>query len=770
MRLLSLLAVSVVTWFAAPMSLSAQTGEAGRKAFEGLCAGCHGADGAGGEKGPDIVASRRARGRSEQQWRQVIRDGIPGGGMPGFPLPDAELQALVAYVRGLSAPAAENPPAGEVAAGERFFFGAGNCSSCHMVQGRGTASGPDLSDLGRQRRVAEIEAALREPGAQVTPGYAVVSARLRDGRTLRGFARNESNYDLQLQGLDGALHMLRRNQIAEVQREPGSLMPAVRARPEQMRDLVAFLSRLSSGGVRAAAPGSDSPGAISFADIVKPRSGEWPSYHGHLSGNRHSPLTQIHAGNVAALAPRWMYTIPAAARLEVTPVVTGGVMYVTAPNEVHALDAQSGRLIWQYRRPRTPGVIGDAGAGINRGVAVLGDRVFAVTDNARLLALHRLTGSLLWEAEMADPRQHYGSTVAPLIVNDLVIAGVSGGDEGIRGFLDAYNASTGERAWRFWTIPARGEPGSETWIGKALEHGCAATWLTGTYDPELKLLYWTTGNPCPDYNGDERKGDNLYSSSVVALEPTTGKLRWYYQYTPHDLHDWDAQQTPMLIDAQFQGRPRKLLAQANRNGFFYVLDRTNGELLLARPFVQKLNWATGIGPDGRPQKVPGTDPTPEGVRACPSVVGATNWMSTAYNPDTGLFYVIALERCNIYTKSAQWFEQGRSFYGGGTREVPGEAGQKILRALDIQTGKAVWEYPMIGPSNSWAGVVSTASGLVFFGDDSGAFAAVEAKTGQPLWHFHTSQVWKASPMTYMVNGRQYVAVASGPNVVAFALP
>jgi PQQ-dependent dehydrogenase (methanol/ethanol family) len=763
MRLLSCLLLTAIC-------LPAQTPDTGRKAFEGLCATCHGADGAGGEHGPAIVSSRRGRSRSEQQLMQTIRNGIPAGGMPAFPLPEAELQQLAAFIRGLSAPAAENPPAGDVAAGERFFFGQGNCAGCHMVNGHGMASGPDLSAVGGERRVTEIETALSEPTQQVASGYAVVSAKLRDGRTLRGFARNESNYDLQLQGLDGALHLLRRDQITDLRREPGSLMPPLQASAEQRRDLVAYLSRLSGPTGRAVAPGTESKGAIAFADIAQPRPGEWPTYHGNLSGNRHSPLTQITPANVASLAPRWVFTMQGTQRLEVTPVVADGVMYVTAVNEAQALDAQSGRVIWQFRRPRTPGVIGDAGSGINRGVALLGDRVFIVTDNAHLLALHRLTGALLWDSEMADSRQHYGSTSAPLIVNDLVLAGVSGGDEGVRGFVDAYKASTGERVWRFWSIPAAGEPLSETWVGRAIEHGCAAPWLTGTFDPATNLVFWTTGNPCPDYNGDERKGDNLYSSSVVALDPATGKVRWYYQYTPHDLHDWDAVQTPMLIDATFQGRPRKLLAQANRNGFFYVLDRTNGELLLAKAFVKKMNWATGIGKDGRPQLIPEAIPTPQGVKACPAVEGATNWMSTAYNPATGLFYVMALERCTIYSKSVTWFEQGRSFYGGTTREVPGEKGEKFLRALDLQTGNLVWEYPMTGPGNTWGGVLSTASGLVFFGDDSGALAAVEAKTGKPLWHFHTSQSWKASPMTYLAGGTQYIAVAAGPNILAFAIP
>jgi alcohol dehydrogenase (cytochrome c) len=293
--------------------------------------------------------------------------------------------------------------------------------------------------------------------------------------------------------------------------------------------------------------------------------------------------------------------------------------------------------------------------------------------------------------------------------------------------------------------------------------------MTGTYDASADLLYWTIGNPCPDYNGDERKGDNLYSDAVVALKPATGELVWHYQFTPHDLHDWDATQTPVVLDAEVGGRQRRLLAQANRNGFFYLLDRINGEFLYARPFAKNQNWASGIGPDGRPRVLPGTAPTVEGVKVCPAVEGATNWMSPAFSPRTGLFYVQTLEKCSIYTKSSAWWEPGKSFYGGATREVPGEPGKKFLRALDLRTGEIVWEYPQTGPANSWGGVLATAGGLVFFGDDSGAFAALEEKTGKPLWSFHTNQLWKASPMTYLAGGRQHVAVAAGTNILSFTL-
>ena len=356
------------------------------------------------------------------------------------------------------------------------------------------------------------------------------------------------------------------------------------------------------------------------------------------------------------------------------------------------------------------GLVGDPASGINRGVAVLGDRVFLQTDHAHLIALHRMTGQLLWDAEMADYRDHYGGTSAPLVVNDLVIAGVSGGDEGNRGFLDAYKASTGERAWRFWTVPARGEPGSETWVGKALEHGCAATWLTGTYDPDARLLYWPTGNPCPDYNGDERKGDNLYSNSVLALDPDTGKLKWHFQFTPHDLHDWDATETPMLVDATFRGRPRKLSAPCRQERLLLRPRPPDRRVAAGRALRERNHVGERHRKDGRPILLPGNEPAAEGTRTCPSVAGATNWPSTAFSPTTGLFYLMAEESCSIYSKSADWWVRGQSFYGGATRRSPGDVSAKFLRALDVQTGKIVWEIPGLGGGILASGLMSTAGG------------------------------------------------------------
>jgi alcohol dehydrogenase (cytochrome c) len=533
------------------------------------------------------------------------------------------------------------------------------------------------------------------------------------------------------------------------------------------------LALVLSVGLLAGVSSAQSTRTMTFADIVRPRPGEWPSYNGLLSANRHSPLKSIDIRNVTSLELKWVHEMGGTRALQMTPLVVDGVMYAAAVNEVRALDARTGKQIWQFVRPQTPGLVptGDPAAGINRSIAVLGNRVFLQTDHAHLIALDRQTGQVIWDVEMADYRQNYGSTGALLVVNDLVIAGISAGDEGVRGFLDAYRASTGQRVWRFWTVPARGEPGSETWIGKALEHGCATTWLTGSYDPEARLLYWPTGNPCPDYNGEERKGDNLYSSSVVALDPSTGRLRWHFQFTPHDLHDWDANQPPMLVEANFGGRPRKLLVVANRNGFFYVLDRLTGRMLLAEPFVKNLTWASGVGADGRPKLLPPYENSVDGTQTCPAVSGAANWPSSAFNPTTGLFYVMASEACAVYRKNSDWFEYGKSFYGGTTKPATIEYGGKFLRALDLQSGKLVWETPKIGGGATASGLLSTAGGLVFYGDNTGgAFVAVDAKTGHHLWQFDTLDVWKSSPMTYAIDGKQFVSAVAGSKVRVFGLP
>ncbi|MEO8100302.1 MAG: PQQ-binding-like beta-propeller repeat protein [Acidobacteriota bacterium] len=492
----------------------------------------------------------------------------------------------------------------------------------------------------------------------------------------------------------------------------------------------------------------------------------WTTYHGDESANRYSKLTQINASNVQRMAPKWVFNFPNAARLEGTPIVSDGLMYVTAANECWALDAGTGHEVWHFQQARTRGLVGNASGGINRGVAISGDRLFMVTDHAHIIALNRYTGQLVWDTEMADWHQNYNATSAPLVAGGLVISGTAGGDEGARGFIAAYDPATGKEVWRFWTVPRPGEPGSETWMGDEIEHPGAVTWMTGSYDPAADLVYWATGNPGNDMVGDQRGGDNLYSSSVVALEGKTGKLRWYYQFTPHNVWDYDAQAPSVLIDASWKGQPRKLLVHADRNGFFYVFDRLSGELLLAKAFVDKLTWAKEIGPDRRPVVNPNQEPTTEGTRVCPTLEGATNWYSTSFNPGTGLYYVQTLEDCATFVKRDVDWKAGAGYMGGTWRREPG---QHILRAFDIATGTPRWELPQTGPANSWGGVLSTAGGVVLFGEDGGLFTAVDAKTGKRLWQWPTGQVWRSSPMTYMFDSKQFVATAVGSNIIAFGL-
>jgi alcohol dehydrogenase (cytochrome c) len=356
------------------------------------------------------------------------------------------------------------------------------------------------------------------------------------------------------------------------------------------------------------------------------------------------------------------------------------------------------------------------------------------------------------------------------VIKDKVIAGIAPGDHGLNGFLDAYDAETGERLWRWHSIPRPGEPGHETWAGDSWKTAGGATWLTGSYDPELNLLYWGIGNPAPDFDGDVRKGDNLYTESVVALDADTGKLKWYFQFTPHDVHDWDSVEIPVLVDAPYQGKTRKLLLHADRNGFYYVLDRVTGEYLHGTPFVKMLNWATGLDKKGRPIRVPGIEPSLQGTKTCPATSGATNWMSPAFNPDTRLFYVVAQEGCGINTKSRDTFRPGGFPYmATGYIESPEEPWQMYVRALDFATGELRWEYKQVGSRRYGAGVLSTAGGLLFAGDDQGLLTALDAKTGKALWHFNTGQTISASPMAYSFKGKQYVAIAAGSNVVTFAL-
>jgi PQQ-dependent dehydrogenase (methanol/ethanol family) len=517
---------------------------------------------------------------------------------------------------------------------------------------------------------------------------------------------------------------------------PDSGMPPMNLAAAELDSVVGYIREINTG-VKPAAPEAK---RITWHD---PQPGDWLTYNGNLSANRYSELKQIDTTNVAGLKLKWLFPISHFG-LEVTPLEADGVMYVTGQNQVFAPDALTGEEIWRYSRPRSTGLVGDASLGTNRGVAIRGDKVFFVTDNAHLIALDRASGSLVWETVMPEEPQSYGGTLAPLVVKDTVVAGVAGADEGIRGFVACYKAETGELLWRHWTVPRRGEPGSETWKGSEPVMGGGSTWLTGSYDQETDTLFWPTGNPYPDSRDEDRGGDNLYTDSILALDATTGALRWHYKFTPHDLSDRDATEPPVLVNTRYQGKIRQLLLHADRNGFFYVLDREKGDLLLAKPFLRRVDWASGIGADGRPQV---KDP-----RGCPD--DAANWSSTAYSPVTRLYYFLALEECV-----------------GERMGYPDQTGQRFLRAVNIETGAVVWEIPQPGAAKakSWSGVLATAGGLVFYGKPNGGFDAADARSGKTLWHFPTNVRMKASPMTFSFRGKQSVAVAAGPNILCFGL-
>lgn len=740
--------------------------------FGATCAVCHGSSAEGTERAPSLVNNYFLRGKSIDAIADIIRHGR-GGIMPSFAnLPPAQIEALATYVHSLNTNAFEAKPPGDVAAGAAYFFGAGRCSECHIAEGRGGIDGPDLSDIGTQLTLPQLVRAVQHPIASQSSSWALVTVMLRNGQVMRGFARNRTQHSIDLQTLDGQLHPLSDSQYRRITPAAGTTMPPFHGTAGQFRDLIAFLSRLD--GV---APGPDlaERGHISTAAadaVMYPKPGDWPTYSGNVDGNRFSPLTQINTRNVSSLRPAWVHPLPYA-RLETTPVVVGGIMYVTAPNQIYALDARTGSEIWSYSRPRSMGteISGDAAKGANRGVAVLGDRLYFITDNAHLICLQRITGALLWDVPMVPPglKGRYGGTSAPLVAGKLVITGVSGADEGVHGFISAYDPITGQLAWRFWTVPRPGDPAYSSWGGDPDPQG-GSSWTTGSYDPKTGIFYVGTGNPYPDTDGDARPGPDLYTDSDLALDARTGKLLWYFQFTPHDLHDWDATEPIVLADAPFHGRVRHLLLHANRNGFLYVLDRRTGQYLQGTPMVKRLNWASGIDAAGKPILLPANQTSLGGTETCPAVRGATNWYSTAYDPQTRLYYVMTVESCSMYTKA----QNG----GYGPVKDLNPASTAVLRAFRIDGGKVAWSISMLGRSwqkfsgvlgDNYSGVLATAGGLVFYGESDGAFAAADGGTGRNLWHFQGNQQWKASPMTYMAGGRQYVAVASGPNIISFAL-
>jgi alcohol dehydrogenase (cytochrome c) len=677
-------------------------------------------------------------------------------------------------------PLANNPPA--VAAGQKLF--AETCQTCHGPAGQGDR-GPslnrstfthghldadifdtiregvrstqmppyrDLLDEQIWQLVAYIQS-LRSPPAPARPAAApppFVTARTRNGREIRGIRRNEDTFTVQIVDATGRLHSLDKLTLADYR---------VEAAPTAAVDPKALAVN------------------VPFERLVNARAEphNWLMYWGDYQGTHYSALKDIDSSNVQRLQTAWTYAMPGEAVLEATPLVVDGVMFTTQPGVVVALDARTGRQIWRHTRTqkaKNPQEINP----FNRGVAMLDGRLFVGTLDAALVALDAGTGLPLWETQVADTMLGYSLTSAPLVIKDKVLVGITGGEFGARGFLDAYDAATGKRLWRWYAVPGPGEFGNDTWAGDSWKQGGSPMWLTGSYDPDLNLVYWTVGNPGPQIDRSVRGDlDNLFSDSVVAIDADTGQRTWHYQFTPNDGHDWDSCQDVILVDREWRGVQRKLLLHADRNGYFYVLDRTNGEFLAATPFVYT-NWAKGFDAKGRPIVVAGSNSSKDGsFFVYPTLGGATNFQAPSYSPLTGWMYLQYSENGQRYISAPARFESGKLYIGRATpsgapvTRKPGEPEPSAgIKALDPETGKTMWDFK-IHQGSLANGVLATAGNVVFSAMRDGNLAALDARSGKHLWHFQTGAAMNASPMSYAVEGRQFVAIAAGNTLYAFTL-
>jgi alcohol dehydrogenase (cytochrome c) len=682
-------------------------------------------------------------------------------------------------------PATQQPIANSSAAsaGETLFFGKAGCGACHEINGRGGVIGPDLSAAG-SRSPQELQAKILNPNdaGSTVPGRGplTVIAKTKSGSEFRGVRRNEDTFTLQLVDASGQLHLLDKASLSEVRYENRSLMPAdyaSRLNSQELQTLVTYLGTLKERDITKTAAAAI-PGGVTYERLrdsdKEPQN--WMHYWGNYQGTHYSALKQITIANVSGLQAQWSLQLPGTSNLETEPLVLDGIMYTSGqPGTIVALDAKTGRQIWRFtrqRKVRNPNEINP----FNRGVALLGNRVFAGTLDAALVAIDARTGSLLWETQVADSMLGYSITSSPLIVKDKVIVGVSGGEFGARGFLDAYDAATGKRVWRWNSIPAPGEFGNDTWAGDSWKTGAGPMWLTGSYDPALNTLYWTVGNPGAQVDRSVRgNGDNLFTDSVVALDPDTGRRKWHFQFTPNDGHDWDSAQDVVLVDREWHGEQRKLLLHADRNAMFYVLDRTNGKFLFGAPFVYQ-NWNTGLDTNGRPIGVAGWNSSPEGsFFVYPSLGGGTNFQAPSYSPLTGWLYLEYAESGQQVVSAPAPYEPGRQYIGrgrGATVATPRPADPQPsagVKAIDPENGKTVWDFKLF-QSSLTNGVLATGGGVLFASSRDGNLIALDARTGKSLWRYQTGATMSASPMSFAVDGRQYVAVASGDAIYCFALP
>jgi len=780
-----------------PMTADPSAVSEGRNLYNTMCQSCHGAAGQGTDRGPAFASGAFAHGSTDADLFRSIRSGIPGTQMAGFPgLSDADTWRLVTYLKSLQPGAAATPSdtapaAGDASAGETLFFGPAQCADCHEVNGRGGIVGPDLSGAARFAP-ATLRQKLLEPDTPITAASggrgrsgsapATVVVKTADGRSIRGVRKNEDTFSLQMIDTAGGLHLFDKRTLASFAVEDRSLHPrdyATRLSTADVANLVAYLSSLRGRDAAKTATAPVVPGGVTYERLLHAKSEphNWLMYWGDYQGTHYSPLSSITPANVSSLRAAWSAPVPGENVSESTPLVVDGVMYGTSggsPRTVTAMDARTGRQIWRFVRPQKVRNPGETDV-VNRGVAILGHRLFVGTNDAALLCLDARTGLLLWEVQVADTMEGFNITSPPLIVKDKIIVGHAGGEYALRGFLDAYDV-TGKHLWRFYTIPGPGEIGHDTWKGDSWKTGGGGTWLTGTYDPELDTLYWPIGNPAAMTDRSVRgDGDNLFTDSVVALDPDTGQRKWHFQFTPNDGHDWDSTEDMLLVDRIWRGRTRKLLLHADRNGHFYVLDRTNGAFLSGTPFIHQ-TWNTGFDEKGRPIPVAGSNSSPEGsFLVYPTPGGATNFQPPSYSPLTGLFYLEYSESGARYISAPQVPEKGREYLGNGVAKGPMPRGPNDpapnagIKALDPETGKTVWDFK-ISQGSLTNGVLATAGGVLFASTRDGNVIALDAKTGKYLWHYQTGGNHAAAPISYAVNGRQYVALTAGNVLYSFALP
>ncbi len=777
-----------------PFSGSAQAVAAGQKLYDQACIACHGA-GARGDRGPSLATGVFARGAADGEIFINIRSGVRGTQMPGFnQFSTDQIWQVVTYLRSLSADSGrptttrENV-SGSAHEGQLLFQGKANCIACHQVNGVGTAVGPDLSGAG-QNTAQQLHAKIVDPN-QTAPNPArgrgrgfpsrpsIVTATLPSGQQYRGVQKGQDSFTVQMVDTTGTYRSFEKSQLRALNVEAKSLMPddfAKRLTSAEIDNVTAYLKTLDGRDVSRRGTGEGLAWNRILNAEKEPQN--YLTYWGDLGGKHFSSLNQIDTTNVKNLQAKWAVQLPGDGIVESIPLVIDGIMYTTGPvggtAQVMALDAKTGRQIWRYQRKQkvvNPYEINR----VNRGVAVLGNRLFFGTLDAALIALDLRTGAFLWEVQVADSMLGYTITSPPLVVKDKIITGITGGEFGVRAFLDAYDPATGKKLWRWYTIPAKGEFGNDTWEGDSWQHGGSPTWLTGSYDGESNTVFWAIGNPGPDINGDVRKGDNLFSCSVVALDPDTGKRKWHYQFTPNDTHDWDSTEDLVLVDRMWHGAPRKLLLHADRNGVFYVLDRNDGKLLAATPYV-RATWVSGWDAQGRPITTPNWRANPEGTTVYPSLGGGSNFQAPSYSPQTGWMYFMYYDGPGRYSIGPAPFEPGKQFQGrgsgGGFRpatangEAPPSQG---LMALDPETGKMQWKFEL-AENALQPGVLATGGGLVFAASNEGNFIALDAKTGKALWRFGAGASIPSSPISYSIDGKQYVAVSSANVLYSFALP